>query len=546
MGGAGTAAGNDSAMPYLNPAGLAGVPGDVFALSASVYAYEGRTYEKYFNPGGVSPQLGGYQTNESTVTAKAVHDTPSSIMYMTDLGDETDLLRHVAGVALIIPNGSRNTLIGNYDGSLPALNGTFSQTDVWSRERTEYYFGPTYSVSWEDWLRLGVSAHVLYTRLIDTLETSSAIRIGGGSAGSLTRGRRIQEADTTAFAPVAGMQVEVADYFWLGAAVAPPTIHLRGRATIQADSIGYAPDETTFQSDVLDVSTSGTVDARLNRPWRANFGIAYDDRSSFSFAADVLVFGELEDASLFEGTTTTFENRTGETSRRYREQQRASDDFKQVIDVSVGVEAALTDVVSLRAGGFTDFAASKEIDHPMLKDQFFSRYDIYGGTLGLGIQFGSFDTTVGLVGKYGTGTFYAIDNLSDTVVNANETRIVPIDSKMGMVGFIFSGVVTTEEAQQQIRDTLPPGAVPAADWTLQPGAQPPAPSDSVPKVPPKPAAVTPPAPTPVSPPAPPPPAPPPPAPPADEPETPPAPVTPDPGGEPETPPAVTPDPGGEP
>ena len=32
MGGAGTAAGNDSAMPYLNPAGLAGVPGDIFAV----------------------------------------------------------------------------------------------------------------------------------------------------------------------------------------------------------------------------------------------------------------------------------------------------------------------------------------------------------------------------------------------------------------------------------------------------------------------------------------------------------------------------------
>jgi hypothetical protein len=32
--------GNDSAMPYLNPAGEAGLPGDVLAVSATVYSYD--------------------------------------------------------------------------------------------------------------------------------------------------------------------------------------------------------------------------------------------------------------------------------------------------------------------------------------------------------------------------------------------------------------------------------------------------------------------------------------------------------------------------
>lgn len=44
MGGATTAAGNDSSMPYLNPAGLTGLPADVLAVSASVQAFSARSF----------------------------------------------------------------------------------------------------------------------------------------------------------------------------------------------------------------------------------------------------------------------------------------------------------------------------------------------------------------------------------------------------------------------------------------------------------------------------------------------------------------------
>ena len=38
MGGAGVAAGADSATPFLNPAGVAGTPHDIISVSASVYS----------------------------------------------------------------------------------------------------------------------------------------------------------------------------------------------------------------------------------------------------------------------------------------------------------------------------------------------------------------------------------------------------------------------------------------------------------------------------------------------------------------------------
>jgi hypothetical protein len=42
MGGAGMAFGRDSAMPYLNPAGLARIPHHTFSLSANLYTQEAR------------------------------------------------------------------------------------------------------------------------------------------------------------------------------------------------------------------------------------------------------------------------------------------------------------------------------------------------------------------------------------------------------------------------------------------------------------------------------------------------------------------------
>ena len=83
MGGAGVAAGNDSAMPYLNPAGLAGVPGSIFGVSATVYAYQRLDVERYFFPAPMDASLGygEISVGRDTVASSTFMDLPSSVMY---------------------------------------------------------------------------------------------------------------------------------------------------------------------------------------------------------------------------------------------------------------------------------------------------------------------------------------------------------------------------------------------------------------------------------------------------------------------------------
>src|SRR5688572_30586020 len=80
MGGAATAAGNDSAMPYLNPAGLAGVPGDIFAVSATVYSYTRRSVQNLFYPSGTHPSF-GFELERERFATSSVGELPSSVMY---------------------------------------------------------------------------------------------------------------------------------------------------------------------------------------------------------------------------------------------------------------------------------------------------------------------------------------------------------------------------------------------------------------------------------------------------------------------------------
>ncbi|MBN2715794.1 MAG: hypothetical protein JXX14_08060, partial [Deltaproteobacteria bacterium] len=56
MGGAGTAAGKDSAMPLINPAGFSQVPHHTLSLSASLYRFEQITVDDFFYHGYLDPQ----------------------------------------------------------------------------------------------------------------------------------------------------------------------------------------------------------------------------------------------------------------------------------------------------------------------------------------------------------------------------------------------------------------------------------------------------------------------------------------------------------
>jgi hypothetical protein len=121
-----------------------------------------------------------------------------------------------------------------------------------------------------------------------------------------------------------------------------------------------------------------------------------------------------------------------------------------IVNVGVGGELSLSHLVALRAGVFTDRAPYAAVG-TTVENAYFQRVDRYGGTLGLGLKFGSFDTTLGSVVTYGDGKIGAPDPIYQ--FNGG-TPVVPVAFNEWSAMFLLSGAVTEEKAKTTIKKAL--------------------------------------------------------------------------------------------
>lgn len=118
-----------------------------------------------------------------------------------------------------------------------------------------------------------------------------------------------------------------------------------------------------------------------------------------------------------------------------------------MVNVGVGGEVVLGALVALRAGVFTDRAPYGAVGRTM-DYAYFQRVDRYGGTLGLGLKFGSFDTTLGTVVTYGDGKFGAPD---PAYQYNGGTPVVPVGFKEWSAMLLLSGAITEDKAKAIIK-----------------------------------------------------------------------------------------------
>lgn len=452
MGGAGTAAGNDSAMPYLNPAGLAGVPGDIFAVSASVYGYTRRSVSKLFAPNGLDPEYGQVGEWQSETKADSVTDLPSSVMYFQQV--DSDELYHVYGLSLVIPASLHTEIVGSYSAEFPSTVGNLSLASTLKRDETDYYFGPSYAISIDDTVRLGVSLYARYAREFFTgnFQKNLSYQDDAYAGAHIQLSQKIalsSQAYEVSFAPIAGVQVRLHNDVWAGAGVAPPSVHVFGRAfeTGESNQLDYNGLFASGQQS----SQTNTAWFQVQTPLRLNAGLAYDDRESFSLAADIHFYAKQSNAQQAKGTATMTQVRTGETARKFTWGASFERDILQTIDVSAGAEVVLSDLLALRGGFFTDNANTDELDVNM-SSLYEVRESRVGGTLGLGLILGSFDSTFGVVYSHASGKMVTADAVSGPVAQA------VVNTSSDTVLLVVSGAVTTEEAQETINNAIPVNA----------------------------------------------------------------------------------------
>jgi hypothetical protein len=448
MGGAGTAAGNDSAMPLLNPAGMAAVPGGVFAVSASVYSYTQRAIPLYFAPTGFPPGLGPVNVTTDTVSSSNVANLPSSVMYFKNLSRAEAPWQQVLGMSLVIPQSPTVQIQASLRASFPQGPATLADDDTVTTSSTTYYIGPTYAAAYRDWLRLGVSAHLAYEQVFNATSTTFNASLDRGTGtlqGQITNGA---SASSIAFAPTLGAQVRVAPHVWLGAAFQPPGLPITG----SFDSSGA----TTTASTASNGAPANSSDQQTGHgvyhyapPMHVNAGVAYDDRDRFSVAIDGHLYVSRGDAYHQAGLYRTQVTQSGEIARNSTAAITFNDAVETVFDVSIGAEYVLNSIFALRAGVFTDMAADPSLEHPQLTDALSLREDRYGVTGGLGIMLGPFDTTLGVVYVRGIGRFVTAD-----LSALSQSEVATVDEQSNTFVFVLSGAVTTEQAQETIRKTF--------------------------------------------------------------------------------------------
>jgi hypothetical protein len=436
-------------MPYLNPAGMAGLPGGVFAVSASVYGTTQRSIDGFYAPNGFNPALGPVTVQKSSVSSSSITDLPSSVMYFKNLSPMDAPWHHVLGMSLIIPDAPKLEIQGSFRGHFPSAPLDLALDDTLTRTSTTYYVGPTWAVSRGDWLRLGLSAHVAYERsFLSTSTTVNAVFARGTDTAQLSQTNGAT-AYSISFAPTLGAQIRVAPKLWVGAAFRPPALPITGSYDQTQTGSEIATADTGAPNNSIDTITASGV-YHYTPPMHVNVGVAWDDRERFSVALDAHYYFARSDLYHQAALVRDQGTRSGEIARDSTTLLVSNTASIGVFDISLGAEYALNPILAVRVGGFTDMAGSPSVDNPTAADSLYLREDRYGATAGLGVTAGAFDTTFGVVYVRGVGKFVTAD-----VSSLGGNGRAAIDASSNTVIFVLSGAVTTEEAKATIEKNSP-------------------------------------------------------------------------------------------
>jgi len=392
MGGTGTAFGRDSAMPWVNPAGVARVEKDNFSMSVNAYVVDTWNSDRFLLSGASGEEdragLGGTKTSIF----------PTSLSYVFRLDEEAN---HLLALSVLVPYQR----IRDLHSALPV---DVSETTVGKLTYMEsftiqqYEFGPTYSLKL-GMVTLGLSA---FFRYVPVEYRQFLERLSYTTAGDLSAFPYKTSIDAGSFDLdiVGGVQVgPFLGGFYAGAAVHSPSIHLLGHYDQQLRRYEGVSQETRIE---VEFATVNEDSFEVKTPVWFSVGIGYQRKKSFAVAIDVSYHLPVSKYSNVSGVEQILMASTDPEVDSVFEARRVSLDSEQagVFNVAAGGELYLTPRVVLRAGFFTDFSAVPGIPRRP-GEEYLGRtvVDRFGTTLGVAYEGerGRFQATLAYL--YGTG-----------------------------------------------------------------------------------------------------------------------------------------------
>lgn len=407
MGGAGIAGGWDSAMPTLNPAGLALIPNSVASLSASLYQTSMVSIENYVADGKSVPHpAGNLRVSEPGVDSVEFGSFPSGLAYFYHLGSKEAPMTLAA--SLSVPKYINRRFILNTEFSGDPSGQSFGVSV--SDNITTIVFEEQYmaAFSWAialNKLRIGVSALGSYTSFARTSDRSQLIALGTANFHR----ELIKEAtfiNSFDAGLVAGVQYELTDWLGFGLSFRSPSFHLSG-------SLDRSIDLTQLQAGdeplIVAEQVLGSNETARGFPMKIGVGLVVKG-DDWSLALDGQFFRPRPEEVRLRGTSISSMIGGLDANTDRSKELDAMPGRKNVFNVALGFEYALTDSNWLRTGVFTEQSAEPPAETAVMNLQranpeflFTFPIDRYGVSVGLGTKLGPIDTTVGVRTTFGTG-----------------------------------------------------------------------------------------------------------------------------------------------
>jgi len=388
MGGAGVARGSDGATAFINPAGLARIPGESFSFSTFALELSGRTVNGQLDPGGTL----GLPTADSTSLSVGLLPQTFCLFLDGPPRDHTSVRsRHKYGMCAQDTEGDSFLFTSNPRN--PTDTAGVSQTTRlrWAKS--------TAALTWAYQLlpqtAIGVTARADASRLEDHSSTTSFSNMGqSGVMQTLDQTRTSVSWD---IGVTVGVTHQVSRVVTLGASLSSPSQHIYG---FHDGTEAFSTTDGNVATLVQDVGGF-----RYSPPANLRLGLGFA-WPSFNFELNGSYYGASDQLAVanfdrFEtGVVDGVVVGGGPTVKR-----EIVERAQPVVNFLFGAEAFLSPDFSIMVGAQTDFSGLPARQPGDPADVLFRQArDVFHASLGVASYSPSGSLILGVRGFYATGT----------------------------------------------------------------------------------------------------------------------------------------------
>lgn len=447
MGGTGIARGDDSAMPLLNPAGLALVPHSTLSISASLYAFH-HVDVPGFNADSdtiLSPR-GSIEISQRGLASNTIESLPTSLAGMLHL---PGAVHQVLALSVTIPRSTSRRFVQNLDLALKDPMGrtgyVFRDALTFVENTAQYVAGLSYGVALQDRLRVGATLGINYAPSLINSRLKRLSLPSNASDFELRNDDYTRDSYSVDLNGIFGAQLDVTDRISVGATFQTPALHLTGSWEVAQDTEISDPNAMApaVTSSIHKLREDG--DAIDAPPMKLGVGVSFRQPDRWSIGLDAHASIAIKNDRRIKATRVISSIRSGEAPTvaivELDEERRRLNRFNGSIggEVKVGAETWL------RLGAFTDLSLDPALAGNPNRDQVLAfPFNRFGATAGIGTVTGPVDSTIGIAVSYGAGETGRLDPLRQEM--AGRIGIQRTDARLFDFMFYITGAVDLKKA----------------------------------------------------------------------------------------------------